>query len=213
MHYNEIKNIIKRTTALLLSISPYLFWILLIFSFDSPDTALITIICAVIHETGHELYIYIKHGRLFLPTGRLHGMKLGGASCHGLNYREQAYLYASGPIANIAAALIALPFYITCERYALSFCIVNLATATSNLIPIKGYDGYGILSSVVWRYASAERADTILRSVSFSFTVALCMLSLYLIDRFAEGFWVFAVFIFSLVSYIAEDIKNTNFEE
>ena len=213
MHYHEISRLCKRAISLLFSLLPALFWVLLLYSFDSPDIAGITLVCALIHEIGHETYLYLRYGRIFMPSGKLNGMKLGTHTKQHLSYKDEAILYAAGPLANVIAALLSLPFLSDGDGYVACFSVINLATAASNLIPIKGYDGYGILRCILAETRDAYRAHAILDSVSFAFTLALCILSLYLIDRFAEGFWVFSVFIFSLLKSISDNLKNVNQEK
>lgn len=213
MHYNEFFSSFRRFLELVFSIFTSLFWILLLYSFDSPDVAGLTIICAIIHETGHEVFLYRKHGKLSLPSSRLHGMKISKAAKSKMSYKEEALLYASGPAANVVAAVAALPFFGALNGYVACFITLNLATAASNLIPIRGYDGYGILRCLVAEHSDSAAFQGCLSLISFILTLCLCVLSLYLIDRLGEGLWIFAVFILSLLASIAQSLKKPIYEQ
>ena len=213
MHINENNNIIRRILTGISVCLPAFFWTLLIFSFDTPDIAVLTLLCAAIHELGHEVYIYLKLGKLKLPSAELHGMKISGSVMLRFSYREEAMLYASGPLANIVTSLLTLPLIPLEKEYLLCFFAVNLTTALSNLIPIRGYDGYGILSSIMRHSLCEERALRILNHTSLTFTVALCLISLYFVDRLGESYWICAVFTFSLLSEISRGLKKIKYEK
>ncbi len=212
MHYNERKNIILKILRAIAQGLPALFWCLLLFSFDLPYMAAITVLCAVIHECGHEFYIYVKTGKIRIPRGVLSGLKISYRELSHMSYGEEAALYAAGPLANIAVAA-AFPLYSFLGDYGVYFAVINLTTAASNLIPIKGYDGYGILDAFLRRYLPYHLSQRISEVLSFCFTLFLCTVSLYFIDRFGESYWIFFVFSASLLSGIAQSIKNVNCEQ
>ena len=212
MHYNEIK---CKTELLLRFISgclPILFWCLLIFSFETPLFGAMTVLSAAIHELGHETYIFLRTGKLRAMRGVLHGLKITCSEASRFSYSEEAFLYASGPLANLLVALL-YHTYSCLGSYAVYFAVINLTTAASNLVPIKGYDGHGILCAILQRHLRFNTAQMISNTVSSAFTVALCITSLYLIDRFGESYWIFFVFLLSLISSIAQSLKNANYEK
>ena len=212
MHYNEIKTPIKHLLHCILCYLPVLFWCLLIFSFETPLFGALTILSAAIHELGHEIYIFLRTGRLRAMRGVLNGLKITCSEISHFSYSEEALLYAAGPLANLFAALL-YPTYSNLGNYAIYFALINLTTAVSNLVPIKGYDGYGILCALLRKHLCFTTAQRILNTVSSVLTVALCITSLYLIDRFGESYWIFFVFLLSLISSIAQRLKNTNCEQ
>ncbi len=212
MHYNERTNAIKVFLKALLHCLPALFWCLLLFSFDTPYIAVISIVCAVIHECGHELYICRKSGKLRMPRGAVNGLKISYDELSRLSYSEEAMLYAAGPLANILSAML-FPIYSSTGEYGACFAIINLTTAISNLIPIKCYDGYGILNAFLKKTLPCHLSQRITETLSFGFTLVLCITSLYFIDRFGESYWIFFVFLASLLSGIAGSLKNNNCEK
>ncbi len=210
MHYNEKKDL---TTAAgkLLTVLPSLFWVLLLFCFDDVYIAVITLISAVIHELGHEFYLYRLTGKFVLPRGALHGLKI--KEIKQLSYKEETILYICGPFANIAIGLSVLLLNSFDNSYIYIFAVVNIITGLSNMLPIEGYDGYGALNCMLSEHLQLYTAHRIMTVLSFTFTLVLCLLSLYIINRFGESFWIFAVFLVSLLAKISNFLKNRQIEE
>ena len=212
MHYNELKTLIARVAPFISSCLSVLFWFLLVFAFDTPLIALITLISVAIHEFGHEVCLYLQTGKLRTVRGVLNGFKLSCSDVAHFSYKQEALLYASGPLANIFIAIL-YPAYASLGSYGEYLAFINLTTAVSNLILIKGYDGYGILYAALRSFTPLQTALRICGTVSAVFTVTLCITSLYLIDRLGEGYWIFFVFLVSLISSMAQSLKNTNQEQ
>lgn len=195
MHNNEISRFFWRFLGFSSSFLSVLFWVLLIFGFDEPRYAAITVIAAVIHEAGHVFYhIYMGGGARTL-RGRLGGLLLGKGVCR--SYGEELTLYLCGPLANFIAALLA--FLFLRDDIGTLFSAVNIATGVSNLLPVQNYDGYGIIKSAMNLLGMEEEAIKILPTISLFFVCVISLLSLYLMDRFDGGYWIYAVFFTSLV--------------
>ena len=188
-------------------ILPSLFWLSVIFGFDAPYVAVLTVLCAALHEIGHiTALIYVK-GSPSVPKGHITGFRIKRRNV--LSYKDEALVLAAGPIANILFALFSVPFIKSQGSYALVFFIINASTAISNLLPCEGYDGYGILYQI---FESKEISTKHLENASFLISILLTFFSLYLIGRFGEGYWIFFVFFISLSQKIAKMIKFNNFK-
>lgn len=194
---------ILQSIRLILKILPLAFWIILIFAFDKPYIAILTVICALLHELGHILafMFFSRNYRLFSVTS---GFRL--ASNERLSYKEELFIALSGPLINIILFLLASPFVLFhCSEYARIFGLINLFTAISNLIPIEGYDGYRVAECFINQYSSLRISNSLLRSVSFLFSAILCLTALYLIRSFDGGYWIFFIFLASLLKAISRD--------
>ena len=196
MHINEIKERFYKVASAVTLALPVLFWTLVIYAFDEPLIAGLTVAAALIHESGHLLYAFIS-GWEGSFRGALTGFRL--QKLKHLCYRDEILLYLSGPLFNVLAALIILP-YSTRNYYALLFIALNLATAVSNLLPIRGQDGYGVLRTVLDMKCAGSSAHGLLNGASFFFTSFLSLLSLYLMQKCNGGYWIYAIFILSLFS-------------
>lgn len=180
-------------------ILPLLFWVLIIFGFDKPDVAVLTILTALLHELGHiaaALLIKQDTGRL---STHISGFRIRGT---GTSYLGEIIILAAGPLANIVLFVVTLPFGGIMNGYISLIGYISLVTALSNLLPVEGYDGYGILSRLAllggWIYGVR-----VLEYISFSISVTLTLFSLYLLFYFGEGYWVFGVFFTLMLSKLA----------
>ena len=207
MHINEKNGVLRCLKFKIGRIIPIFFWCALIFGFAEPAVAILTLITAASHELGHLLAMYSVGARAERMRGRWLG--LGISLPRHLSYRAEALVYAAGPVANLVCAAVGCLLIPLCRDYALLFVLLNLATAVSNLLPIEGHDGYGVIRALS---AGSERWSSILRSLSLTFTAVLCLLSLYVIDRVGEGYFIFAVFIASLLSAMRVGLIRTKNE-
>ena len=201
--------VIEILNLLSYSVLPILFWVSIIFGFDTPCIAILTIVAAILHELGHYLAIFCLSG-----GGQLRGHSSGFRikQQESLSYRKQIFVLLSGPLLNILIFFICLPFGDRLYGYIKLFGYINAATGVSNLLPLEGYDGYGALREL-FRYFA--RDDLTFRLEMFSFVMSICMtfISLYLIDRFSEGYWIFGLFFVAVLSKIANFGKYNIFEQ
>ena len=185
-----------------------LFWILLSFSFDLPYVAVMTILSAAAHELGHATVIMQLHGASAMFKSRLSGPKI---SIRGLNYKEEMLIAAGGPIANLLFCLILLPLTMIREmqRYAFELIMINLLTAISNLLPIRDFDGYKILTCLAAESRRYALLESLLYWNSLIITAAFALLSLYFILRIGEGYWGYALFLSIIISEIKKREEYT----
>ncbi len=210
MHNNEFTGYFLRFLILIGGFLPILFWLSLIYGFDEPCAAGITVIAAVIHEAGHEAYLLLFGHMSFSLKGVLSGFRINNTA--RLGYKEEIKLYIAGPAANLIVSIIALPFLNIINDYGLLFVFINLATAFSNLLPIRGHDGYGIIKTCLEMKEYGNFAFKVLRTVSFISIAVLCLFSLYLMDRYDGGYWIYGIFLLSLISEMSDSVKNSFFE-
>ncbi len=185
---------------------PLLFWVLIIFGFDKVDVAVLTILSALIHEIGHITAILV----IKRDTGRLlthiSGFRIQNDA---RSYKEELFVLISGPFVNILLFIISSFSHNALNGYITLFGYINLVTAISNLLPVEGYDGYGILTRLVLLFGWLDGVR-VLEYISFSVTVIITFFSLYLLFYYGEGYWVFGVFftlmLARLSSFIKEDI-------
>ena len=200
MNTNRKKSAFSHIIDFISRLLPGLFWILLIFGFEDPSMAWITIISALIHECGHIAYlIYIKKDFTSIRAVSS-GFRI--RSTGSLSYRDERNLYLCGPFANLLVAFICLLGIRLFGHSISTFISINVATAISNLLPIEGYDGYGALRAVI---CERDLSHTYLRGlyiISCALIFTFCIISLYMIDRFGGGYWIFAIFFVSMIKQI-----------
>ena len=200
MHiHKKISGFVKKIADLFLSVMPYLFITLVIFSFDEVKMAFFTLLCAVLHEIGHFTVLFAVR-RKFSLGGALFGLRIKPKCI--LSYGEEMAVAAAGPGINLVAFTI---FIIPKNDGCTAFALINLFTALTNLLPIRGYDGYRIIDAALMSCGRSDLADKTLPPISFALVSVLAFLSLYFISRLNSGYWTFFIFIFFLLGEIKKD--------
>jgi Zn-dependent protease len=166
--------------------------------------AITSLICALIHEFGHLVCIFIIGKTKLNLRGAINGFRIKSSGMY--SYKEEMLIYLSGPIANITSFLICCIFSLVTTKNFILIGIVHLITAFSNLLPIKGYDGYGALRAIIGNREFSDKALYILSLISTSLIFSFCVLSLYIIDRLNGGYWIFAVFFVSMIKEFKEGL-------
>lgn len=206
MHNHKFLRFFTRFSSQLTVFLPSLFWLLLIYGFDEALPAGLTIICALLHELGHEAYFLLGKGEKLRIRTTLSGFRI--KKRHSDSYLTDAFLYAAGPLANLAAILLFLPIRLFPDEYKELFINLNLITALSNLLPIKSYDGYGIMLSLLRFLNKEDNYLAILDMISFACTIFLAFLSLYIVGKVGNCYWMAGLFIISLVGEVSERLKQ-----
>jgi len=184
---------------------PALFWLLIMLSFDSVELTVMTLFAALLHELGH-IFVGILIGceGTPLPKAVLTGLRLSPGRL--LSYREEALLAAGGPIFSLLAFLILIPFS-SANAYVLTFALINLLTAASNLLPIRSYDGYRILYGLFCHVSSLVVCERIMSTVSLIFSAVAALLSLIILYKTGEGYWFFTIFFSVLLKEVFKKQK------
>ena len=117
---------------------------------------------------------------------------------------------------NFAAIFIALALsaLIPGSEFVYLFCISNLLTALSNLLPIKGHDGFLIIESLISLYS--KRIDNkilILNFISFVFTTLLLFIAMYVLLKLGEGYWITLIFLTSFLNELSNFTQNSILRE
>ncbi len=181
------------------SLLPLCFWLMVMLSFDDISICLLTLLSATLHELGHiGAYVFIKSGKISLPRAVLNGLKLYTGT--GLSYFEEFIVTLFGPLVNLLVFLLSLPFAFT-SSYIFTFGIINLLCGLTNLIPIKGYDGYGILNALILARQRTPKNES-LEFVSLIFSALITLTFSVTIFIIGEGYWIFAVFFIHLLKEI-----------
>ena len=202
MHINETKYNFICALRVISSILPTLFWGSLILGFEGAYMAFTSLLCALIHEMGHISYLMLFSKSSHSIKSAIFGLKIKAVNV--LSYKDELLLYISGPLANL---LFGLVFLLHGGVFFISFAIINFATAISNLIPVEGYDGYGIVRVILERRFPDGRYLNLLCTISTVIIFLFCILSIYLIDRYGGGYWIFAVFFVQMIKHFQKNLK------
>ena len=192
------------------SVLPIIFWVSLIFGFDAPYLAILTIISALMHEMGHTVAIFILSKEKASLRGHSTGFRIKTTDI--LPYPLEITILLAGPCVNVCAFLLTLPFGDALCGYVRMLGYINLATGVSNLLPLEGYDGYGALCTL-FRSRGKAHLIKLLELFSFILSVSVTFLALYFIDTFGEGYWIFGLFFFTVLSKLIKFGKYDIFRE
>lgn len=164
---------------------------------DTEGTAVLCIICCLLHETGHIIPMMIEKNPPEKIIFRGGGIKLKGGSWHSI------FVILGGCIFNF---LLFSVFYFLFGGYRLRlFGVLNLLTGLFNLLPVQPLDGYRLLEKAVLKYASAEKAENILK-VSEIFS---CILIIpFIIIFFIGGKINFSSVIFLFYLFAVDILEN-----
>ena len=188
-----------------------IFWVLLIFGFDMPYMAILTILSALIHEAGHIIcLLIIKSDRSYMPTPNISGFRI---KISGMSYKNELLCALAGPLANLVLATVCcFPSPVRWATYLKTFAMLNVMTMISNLLPIEEFDGYKILNAILALTVKCNfHAQKLLYFVSFVFSAAMCFLSLYIILKLGEGYWIFALFFTVMLREVIKKQKGNVF--
>lgn len=201
MHNNKIFRGRVKLTEIIVRIFSALFWILVMLGLDGVNGAILTIIAVVIHELGHIIALFILGHGGGVPLPRMPGFFIKVRAT--LSYKEDIVVAAAGPLANLITALILLPL----GQVVGAMIIISVLTAISNLLPVRGYDGYRILTSAIAISGTERFFGRLPDALSFVTAMSAVLLSLYFIYAFDAGYWIFGVFFIFLLGEVKKSLK------
>ena len=158
-----------------------LFWTVQLLT-DSPLLAA-GLLAALLHECGHLLAARLLHIPLRLLEIDIMGAKILPAGALP-SYRAEGILAAAGPVASL---LVALPLIGSAHPFALALRFSTLSFALFNLLPIEGFDGGRILSSLLAGRFCEKVAERVLFFTSYLALLLLFSLSSCLLLRYGEN--------------------------
>ena len=129
---------------------PALFWLALLLALDGTGLVRLSLLCALLHESGHVavyLALFRRLPRLKVsPTGICLSMR--GVL---LPSQKALLLAAAGPLMNLLCCASAI-FWMELAGYRYRgywFAAVNLLLGTVNLLPLPGLDGQRIVEALL----------------------------------------------------------------
>ena len=129
---------------------PALFWLALLLALDGTGLVRLSLLCALLHESGHvAVHLVLLHRlpRLKVsPTGICLSMR--GVL---LPSQKALVLAAAGPLMNLMCCASAI-FWMELAGYSYRgywFAAVNLLLGTVNLLPLPGLDGQRIVEALL----------------------------------------------------------------
>ena len=155
----------------------------------------LSLVAIVLHEAGH-----IAAAKVVGAPVRSFSIKAVGASLRfdfcGISFGREALVHLGGPLTGGASAIIALLIFGERGRF---FCGISTVLSAVNLLPIKGFDGGGVLSCVLASFCLPDRAERISSAVSFSFLMVLWAAVLWIELRVGANLSLLAFVLFFML--------------
>ncbi len=158
-----------------------LFWAVQLFT-DGPLLAA-GLLAALLHECGHLLAARALRIPLRLLEIDIMGAKIFPAGALP-SYRAEGLLAAAGPMTSL---LLAFPLIGSVHPFAIALRFSTLSFALFNLLPIEGFDGGRVLSSLLAGLFSEKVAERVLFFTSYLSLLLLFSLSSCLLLRYGEN--------------------------
>ena len=142
--------------------------------FCDEGVVLTTLSASLFHESGHLLFLKIFGETPSEIELSAFGMRISRPPHSRLSYKKETVVALAGISFNLLAALLCSAFSAADKSGALSLAVpVNIIVAAVNSLPNRHLDAgraaYYLLSGVM----NQERAEKILDSVSYTFTLLL----------------------------------------
>lgn len=151
---------------------------------------------SLLHECGHffALAVFKERGSC-LKIGFFGGEIIRRGFC-GENYLKEAIINASGPLFNVAAAILC--FFAGRKN----FCGINLAIALFNLLPIESLDGGKMLCALLCIKKDRLFSETVVTVVSYCVCVPMIIISFVLLFNNAGNVQLCFVSVYILLGLI-----------
>lgn len=134
---------------------------------------LMSFFASCLHETGHLVLMLFSGDRINYVELGIFGMRIerqGTLIC----YKKEALCAMGGIAANVLAAMFSAVLYISTEKVGfILFSIVNIFVAAVNMVPVRILDFGRFLHLMMCEKRGVEKADEIIRRVSFVFALIL----------------------------------------
>jgi stage IV sporulation protein FB len=163
---------------------------------DKSGTALVGILAAALHETGHLVTMNafgVKPSQIrFTPFG----IDMIKSGCADHSYQRDALISLIGPCVNLTVALLLHTLQIPgCNRFVLA----NLVIAIFNLLPIEPLDGGQALYSLLCIRFSADQSAKAVSVVSFLVVTPLALAGFLILFHSPGNYSLFLVCVYLMV--------------
>lgn len=149
----------------------------------------ISVISAVLHESGHLFWLLISGDKPQKIEFGLFGLSVVRSNDMKLNYKNEMISAFFGPLVNIVIAFVCFIFYIFLKSDLLVTVIsVNIFLAIFNLMPVFGLDGGRILEFYLLNKMSPDKCEKIIRIVSTVIILPLMSVGFFILIKSGYNF-------------------------
>lgn len=165
---------------------------ILTLSVASPHYFLPVVLAVALHEGGHVLMARVCKIHLRELRLGIFGAALSPQSSL-YSYKKEIMLCLGGPLMNFLSVLVVTAFFDTPRFEYFKEC--SMALGLLNLLPILGFDGGRIFTSMLSMLLPPRAVDVLSKALSFLLIFTLWCFSVYLLIKISASL---SLFIFSL---------------
>ncbi len=187
-----------------------LFLLSVLLAFNSPKEAMMSIFCILLHECAHAL------GFAGLGGVKSFGSQKGGLLMTGkltVTPIEVLLVSSLGILANLSLCAVCIPFVLNGSGFFSELSLISFLTAATSALPLPGYDGAEILLSIGCIFGCREKCLSVVKYAGITVGFTLTVLSLYFIEKYALGYWIFGSFFVAFLSSLFSAYNNHDFGE
>ena len=164
---------------------------------DRSNTAILSLISAVLHESGHIFLMYMFSSPPEKLTLGFFGMRIEKRE-NTLSFLQEAWVAFAGPCVNLLICFFSFIIYQFCEEeIMLRLAFINLLLGAFNLKPIEPLDGARIIKNTLSIFFNEQCIEKILNIFLYIFLSLLFMICLVVTSFYGFNFTllIFCVYI------------------
>ena len=168
-----------------------------------PDgNALLSLLCCMLHETGHLATIRLFGGKVRSISFGAYGMRIDASQSLKISPLKDAVISLAGPAVNIVLLIIGI---LTKSN---GFFRINLCLCVFNLLPVGMTDGQSALKSVLSVITEKEKANAALKKIGTAFLIVIYTVGLAVLIKTKYNFSILAMAVYMTLISTAEIRKE-----
>ncbi len=161
----------------------FMIMICLVLLIDKTGIMLFSLLSALIHETGHIVFIILSKKKISKILFQIGGIIIDSKGV--TSYKNEFVIAIGGCLLNFIFFLISLLLFVkTNNELYMIFSATNLGLFLFNLMPIENLDGMDLLRIFLNKYFDFNKSKTLSKIISYSFIFISFLFSLFLILQY-----------------------------
>ena len=173
----------------------------LFMSYTGTEVLMLCLLSAVIHETGHLIFICKFCGKpdsIAINPGEVRI----NANLSDISYKLDLLITSAGVLFNfLSSYLLSLINLFLTSSILYKFVICNLCIGIFNLLPIKTFDGAQFLANILMRRFSMRTTDTIINILTVILIIPIFTAGFYilLVSRYNYNLLLITIYFISII--------------
>ena len=166
------------------------FWVLaILLCFDFKEEIRLALVFSVLHELGHLTAIIVTGQRPKQIAFGLFGMTIVKRNDISCKYSAEIITALAGPLVNVLfSSIFYCVFKSSGKPVFMTAFAVNFLIAAFNLMPVFSLDGGRALECTLKMCFEAQKAERILKSVSFIFILIIDFIGVFVLIKSGYNF-------------------------